>query len=498
MGKLRGIKRMNPFKVRLLGYLCLGLSLGLGVSPWFQPDSKKEYVTKAGVFLSSLALSRDNLIQVCGENIPVLDSQDMNAYPDMSKALRVLKGMYAENKRVFFKSGEARALAEKQGRLGTKRLCFSFDGGVYLLRIPLQGSPNQSSLVQVGANPMQAAAARPLSPGDLERYSFLKAYIVGLAKQANTSAKRGKRIKELRDKLSNNRGQKSASELDRAVGALSEINLKHKLYMERLAASRDRTASSPYYKEVQSLAAFRQWSPFLKDLGLISGQGYLKTSDYLIRVSVRDFSEWVTAKLPFVSWIRKIIGAVLFILGLWILRRAYAPRRGMEITPRWAVVFSDIVFVLAMGVLAAGPFDYALQNWLGLLPLMDEPLQVTLAIMYLPCLFFLAWMAANLGGQSLEVSSKGVTWYGPTTSRLLVWDDIRSLNLRNSYVMVSRVGMPMPRRLQTKLVFELAGDQEQEMFEPGTKQRKQCLLAALTEYAPNRLRSDLGRISKEW
>ena len=489
---------MNPFKVRLLGYLCLGLSLALGVPPWFQPDSKREYVTQANVFVSSLALTRDKMTAVCGENIPVLDSQAMNAYPDMSKALRALKGVYAENKWTFFKAGEAEALAEKQGRLGSKRLCFSFEGGVYLLWIPPQDSPNQASLVQVGANPMQAAAARPLSSGDLERYSFLKAYIADLANQANTSAKRDKRIKELRDKLRNNRGQKSSSELDQAVVALSEIKLKHKLYMERLAAYRDRTASSPYYEEVRSPVAFQQWRPFLKDLGLISGQGYLKTSDYLIRVSVQDFSEWVTTKLTVVSRIRKILGVALFILVLWIMRRAYAPRRGIQINPQGVVVFADVVFVLGMGVLTAGPLDYGLQHWFGLLPLMDEPLQATLSIMYLPCLFFLAWMAANWGGQSLEVDSTGVTWYGPVTSRLLAWDDIRSLNLRNSYVMVSRVGLPMPRRLQTKLVFELAGEQEQEMFEPGTKQRKQRLLAALTEYAPNRLRNDLGKISKEW
>lgn len=489
---------MNQFTARLLGYLCLGFSLALGVSPWFQPDSKKEYVTKAGVFLSSLALSRDNLTEVCGANVPVLDRQAMNAYPGMSKALRALRRTGKDNSRVFFKSSEARALAESQGRLDAKRLCISFDGGAYLLRIRPRYSSSQSYLVQVGANPMQAAAAKSLSPGDLERYSFLKAYIVGLANQANTSAKRGERIKELNDKLRNNGGQKPASSLDQAVSDFSEIKLKQKLFKERLAASRERMASSPYYQEVRSPAPLQQWRPFLDGLGLISGQGSVKTSAYLIRVSVRDFSEWVTTKLIFVSWIRKISGAVLFILGLWILRRAYAPRRGIEINPRWAVVFGDVVFVLGMGVLTAGPFDYALEHWFGLLPLMEEPLQVTLSIMYLPCLCLLAWMAANLGGQSLEVDPGGVFWHGPVASRLLAWDDILSLDLRNSHVMVSRVGIPMPRRLQTKLVFKLASGQEQEMFEPGTKRRKQTILAALTEYAPNRLRSDLGRISKEW
>lgn len=489
---------MNLFKVRLLGYLCLGLSLGLGVPPWFQPDRKREYVTQPGVFLASLALSRDKLNEACGENPPVLDSRNLKAYPEMSKALRVLKGTHPGHKRVFFKSSEARALAERQGRLGTKLLCLSFEGGVYLLRIPHQGNPSQSSLAQVGASPMQAAAARPLSPGDFERGPFLKAYIVGLVNQAKTSAKREKRIKELRDKLSNNRGQKQASGLDHAAGALSDIKLKRKLYMERLAASRGRAASRPYYQEVRSPAAFQQWSPFLKGLGLSSGQGYVKTSDYLIRVSVRDYSEWVTTKLTSVSWARKILGALLFILGLWVMRRAYAPRRGMAINPRWVAVFADVVFVLAMGVLAAGPLDYGLERWLGLLPLMDQALQMTLCIMYLPSLFFLAWMAANLGGQSLEVDSTGVTWHGPVASRLLPWDHIRSLNLHNSYVMVSRVGLPIPRRLQTKLVFELINGQEQELFEPGARKRKQGLLAALAEYAPNRLHSDLRSIAEQW
>ena len=497
-GKLAGAKRINPFAARLLAYLCLGLALALGVPPWFQPDSKKEYVTEAGVFLSSLALSKDSLAEVCGVNIPVLDGQAMNAYPDMVKALRALKRIDPGNDRVHFKASEARALAEKQGRPDAKRLCFSFEGGTYLLQIRSLYSSSQAGLVQVGADPMQTAAAKSLSPGDLERYSFLKAYIEGLASQVVASANRRQRIKELNDKLRDNAGQKPASSMDQAISDISEIELKHQLFKERLAASRERMASSLFYQEVRSPASLIKWRPFLDGLELISGQGSVKTSDYLIRVSVRDSSEWVTTKLSFVSWIRKISGAVLFILGLWMLCRAYAPRRGMEINPRWAVVFGDVVFVLSMGVLAAGPFDYALEHWFGLVPLMDEPLQVTLSMMYLPCLFFLAWMAANLGGQSLEVGPGGVLWHGPATSRLLAWDDILSLDLRDSHVMVSRIGLPMPRRLQTKLVFKLTGDQEQEMFEPGTKHRKQAILAALTNYAPNRLRSDLGRISKEW
>lgn len=498
MGKLAGAKRMNPFTVRLLAYLCLGLSLALGVPPWFQADSKKEWITEAGVFLWSLALSRGNLPQVCGGNIPVLDSQAMNAYPDMSRALQAVERRGGDNNRVYFKSGEARALAEKQGLSEAKRLCFSFNGGAYLLRIRPQHSSTQSYLVQVGANSMQTAAAKPLSPGDLERYPFLEAYIVGLANQAAARAKRGERIKKLSDKLSNNGGRQPASKMDQAARDFSEINLKQRLFRERLAASRQRMASGPYYQEVRSPAPLEQWSPFLEGLGLISGQGSLKTSDYLIRVSVRDFSEWVTTKLSVVSWIRKISGAVLFILGLWILLKAYGPRRGIEINPRWAVVFGDVVFVLGLGVLTAGPLDYALPHWFGLLPLLDEPLQVTLSIMYLPCLFLLAWMAANLGSQSLEVDPGGVVWHCPVASRFLAWDDIISLSLRKSYVMVSRVGMPMPRRLQTKLVFKLAGDREQEMFEPGTKNRKQTILAALTQHAPNRLHRDLERLLQEW
>ena len=92
----------------------------------------------------------------------------------------------------------------------------------------------------------------------------------------------------------------------------------------------------------------------------------------------------------------------------------------------------------------------------------------------------------------------GVVWHGPGPNRTMYWDDITGLELRDSHVLVGRMGFHMPRRLQTKLVFKTVGEDEQELFEPGTRSRKKAISRLLKRYAPDRLNEDLKQIIEKW
>ena len=150
-------------------------------------------------------------------------------------------------------------------------------------------------------------------------------------------------------------------------------------------------------------------------LNVSGGAGAFLTPDYLVRISIREHSDWVTSEISLLSLIRKIAGALLFILGLWLLRRGYTKVPGIRINPGWAPVFADTVFIIALGVGFLGPLDYVLEHWFGLLPLTDGALQFTFSVMLLPCLFFFSWFVANLGGQSLEVGPDGRRMARPRT-----------------------------------------------------------------------------------
>ncbi|MCB2187870.1 MAG: PH domain-containing protein [Deltaproteobacteria bacterium] len=201
-----------------------------------------------------------------------------------------------------------------------------------------------------------------------------------------------------------------------------------------------------------------------------------------------------------VDWrlLRTVAGGIFLLLGFWFMSRGYGRARGLAVNPRAAVMVGDAVFAVALAVGISGPLDWVGENLLGQKPLWDEALQFTLSVMYLPCLFFMAWFAANLSGQSLEATAQGVTWHGPLGSQFLPWDQIMGLELRDSHVMVSRVGLLTARRLQTRLVFRLAGDREVALFEPGTKRRKRLILEALGAYAPPRLARDLHAVAQGW
>jgi hypothetical protein len=482
----------------MLGYLILGLALALGLPPWIEPDRQSQYLTRTGVFLSALALDPAGLEGICPKGIPALDHKDVAALPDLIQAVKSLEWQGGQYNQVHFKSADPAALAQRLGTPKARRICFSYEGGAYLLQVQPQTSILSSSLVQTGASSSQAGMAAPISPSQLQRYGFIKSYLDRLEQTAAARRQRLQRIKELKKQIEAQKESKGRAGLEEAIRQFNNIGLSSRLQHEQIEGMLEQSTNLPFYREVRSPAKYESWLPFMGQRSGQAGRVVFKNSAYLVMASAREYSEWVTTEMAGISWARKICGLLLLIWGLWLMRGIFSKRPGIRINPQGAVLFADTVFVIAMAVLSAGLVDYALQEWFGLIPLLDEALQVTFCMMYLPCLLFLANMAANMGGQSLQVTHEGVTWYGPGSKRILSWDDITGLDLRSSYVMVGRLGLPMPRKLQTKLVFKLAGDDEQELFEPGTSYRKGLILEALGRAIPTRLQNDLNRIIQEW
>ena len=191
------------------------------------------------------------------------------------------------------------------------------------------------------------------------------------------------------------------------------------------------------------------------------------------------------------------LAALGLLAGVWVMTKGYVSRRGFVVTPRWGVVFADVMFTLACGAMAFGMLEYCLAGWLASPPLLDEGVQVVMSWMLLPFAAFTAFYAANMAAQSLEVTQEGITWHGPGDSRFLPWEQVRGLELHDTYVAVSRVGMVMPKRLQTKLVIRAQKD-DIYLYEPGLKRTKRGIVAALRHYGPARLGADLERISLDW
>ena len=490
-------KKTSMYKARLLAYLCLGFALALAVPPFFAPDSSREYQTRPAVYLSARTTDPALLNAWCKEQTVDLSDRDLDSYPDLKKAVDALRSPAQDRSEACFKSEDPARLARKAGRTKAARFCFTHKGGAYLLilKAPFTGN---SCVVQVGADPDLLSMAAELLPDEAAAYPCLKSYLDGLRNWVKQGVNNRTQADELRDQLQALKEKKPASKFDEATRAFKEIEIKQKLKMLQIAGYRHRVGKRPSYEEQRSEFELDQWRPLLERIGFDQGRKAVRIGEYVIKISLRDYSEWVVTRHGNISLARIVCGAVLLLLGAWLLWPVYGPKPGMAINALGSVIFADVLFGLAMGVLSAGPLDYALERWLGLLPLLDEALMATLSLMYLPCLFILAGMAANMGGQSLEVNGEGVIWHGPGSSRFLDWNQIIGLKLRDSHVPVGRMGILLPRRLQTKLVFDLADNSDVELFEPGTRRRKEAILDSLEQNAPERLRPDLKSIRQQW
>ena len=191
------------------------------------------------------------------------------------------------------------------------------------------------------------------------------------------------------------------------------------------------------------------------------------------------------------------LAALGFLAGVWVMTKGYVSRRGFVVTPRWGVVFADVMFTLACGAMAFGMLEYCLAGWLAAPSLLDEGVQVVMSWMLVPFAAFTAFYAANMAAQSLEVNQEGLIWHGPSESCFIPWDDVRGLKLHDTYVAVSRVGRVMPKRLQTKLVIKGPAE-DIHLYEPGLKRTKRDIVAAIQHHGPPRLGSDLERIALDW
>ena len=172
---------MGAYKNRLAGYFVLGLALALAVPPWFFPDSKKEWLTRQGVFLSALGLNRPALATACGDHqICELTTGELDKYPDIKKVLVRLLKTDPPGVKVYFDSSDPKAMARNLGREKAGRICFSLDGDTYLLRPTPKNSVIESWMVQVGVSSETAFAQQTLTTDESKRYPFLNIYLDAL------------------------------------------------------------------------------------------------------------------------------------------------------------------------------------------------------------------------------------------------------------------------------------------------------------------------------
>jgi len=164
----------------------------------------------------------------------------------------------------------------------------------------------------------------------------------------------------------------------------------------------------------------------------------------------------------------------------------------------FTAIIGDGIFILFVGFGAYCLIEYGMSKFFAMTSFMDdEVVRGISSIAYLPVTAFCALLSANQFSQSVEVTNDGLSLHYPGGLKVLTWEEIHGFDLKESYTVVGRGGIMLPRKLQTKLIIRTA-DGITSLVEPGFKETKRNLIGIIKDKAPERLQRGLNKVSEEW
>ena len=359
----------------------------------------------------------------------------------------------------------------------------------------IQGD-NRAEVWIAGLRTQLPDLAKALTTEEVAAYPALANRLTELVELSDKAFERYQR-KQFEKEQASKPTKEAVADQERAAQAWRQIEERARANHEWVEALRDQNRADPYYQRVRLDMQPERWDSLMKRLGNSDNWPAFTYGGYLFIGQVNSLTETIAVPIRGAFWGRMIAAGLLFILGLWVMRKAYLVGPGIRLNPQWAALFTDTAFILTAGFGAYCITDLVLSDLLGALAQMDEAVQVVCAVMYLPSLLFLAFFAARLACQTLEITPTAVTRHGPGGRRMLPWENIQGFELQDTHVLVGRVGILMPRKLQTMLVIK-AEEGDVAVVEPGMQAIKQKLVSELGKMAPPRLQDDIQQLSLDW
>jgi len=440
---------MTAYVRRWIGYLTLSLALALAIGPFSGQMNVEE--TGPRLYLTSAAITKPNgqqpdLASWCDKKPFNILEQDLIGFPALEQALVKLTKPPFEDGHIYVKEDRIKEFTRNVTGGIPRSFCIARQGWVYLVERSFLAK--RANVYLIGL-PLSATAYLPQAPP-------------GGLKQA------------LQD------------------------------FQHSQSVATPKPEESP--READNLGPVRTNIPPLDWLAAVKVEddqpAALVVDDRVYLGWVMDIPEALKTPLPAFTPVRYGLAFVFLLLGLWVMRGSIRKNPGFRVSPGWAARFGDGMFILLGAVGAFGALEYGLIEWAGAVPgladdLESEAVRMVSAAMWVPVTLVCAMFTANLATQSLEVTQKGITGYGPGKPNFAAWGDITGLDISSDYVAVGRVGLLIPRKLQTRLIIETKGD-SLTLFEPANKLTKHGILNAIKEHGPSRLAPDLERIRNDW
>ena len=197
--------------------------------------------------------------------------------------------------------------------------------------------------------------------------------------------------------------------------------------------------------------------------------------------------------------ILKIIGIILFACGILLLKQLYVRKQGIMINPARIALLYDFITLL-FGV----PSAYMLANVVMFKLFYIEPITSEEFILFQGAFFFVLGIpfvtlyTSRFTSQSILIDTKGIFVDSLITKNFTSWDSLEYISFSDEYVLVSRVGMPIPRQLQKSVKLTTKDGQSIIVNEPQLKSVKKKIIARFEEFATEPLKGNILEQLKKW
>ncbi len=193
----------------------------------------------------------------------------------------------------------------------------------------------------------------------------------------------------------------------------------------------------------------------------------------------------------------KVGGGLILVAGLVLLNGLYPQKRGIMVTPPAVSKLWDFLSFCFVALSAYAAIDYILSHFLGTVAKIEEEFHFMGIFFIFLGLPILSLFTSLTSAQSIVVERTGVTSYGLGGEKFMSWGELKEINIQNQYVLVTRVGLPMPKKLRK--VLELKGTTKSiRINEPPLNATKERIVSSLLKNVPEEWKDEVTRIGQEW
>jgi len=277
---------------------------------------------------------------------------------------------------------------------------------------------------------------------------------------------------------------------------LSEKDLSHfpaiqKILKELEAGTLDEKANSVSLKEWDKMVDLHLESMFDLQCFIYNNKVYGPEFGFDYEVKECEFTS--------LSIVLKTIGILFLMLGLIVIRKLYTRKRGIMVNPQKIAILYDLIILLL-----AVPSAWLVASLLLEKLLFIPPIYAGDEMFFMGVFFFcfgipfVSLFTSRLTSQSVAFDSKGIFVDSLRNKEFMKWESIQTIEFSDEYVLVGRLGTPIPTKLQKSLKLIDNSGNSILINEPQLKSVKKRIVQHFENNVPAELKANFMKFLGKW